>query len=179
MRTINFHSFMLFVAVLLCGGFTACSDDEEGGKKEEMKTTGQFDLSFSLGEDLLLLADVEVIFVDTTGKKTTEKVTVFPWKKTVTFEKVPTTVGYKVNITLKPGVELTKDKYQISSSYKNIFSALQGEKVVVLKSLIDVSSTLTVGKDKVGQLIEELSSETYGYKVDAEYSCTTTELSFE
>lgn len=181
MKTITFYSLMLFVSVLLCGGFTACSDDDDdGGGKEEVKKTGKLDFSFSRGDDLLLLADVEVIFIDTDGKKTTEKVTAFPWKKTVTFDKVPVTAGYKINMTPKSGVELTKDTYKFSKEYKNYFYAFENDLEVTMKSLIDVSSTSTAAKDKVGEYLEKnLSSETYAYKVDADYSCNKAELVFE
>lgn len=177
MKTISFYSLVLFVAMLVCGGFTACSDDEEGGPEEEVKTTGKFDFSFSLGDDLLELANVEVTFIDAAGKKTTEEVTAFPWKKTVTFENVPVTVGYKVNVTAKTGIELTKDKYQVSDTYSNVFYALQGDKVVTVETLVDVSSTLTVPKDKMEQLMSTFSG-SYAYKVGADYSCSKTELEF-
>lgn len=179
MKLISFYSVMLFVAMFLCGSLTACSDDDEGEKENEVKTVGQFDFSFALGDDVLELADIEVIFIDVSGNKATEKVTTFPWKKTITFEKVPVSAGYKINITPKSGVELTKDKYQISESYKNIFSTLQEDKVVTLKTLVDYSSSMTVAKDKIDQYMSKFSSKNYAYKVDAGYSISETELTFE
>lgn len=183
MKIINFYSLILLVAVFLCGSLTACSnDDDDNGKEkeEEVKTTGQLDLLFSYGDDLLLLADVEVVFINTDGKKTTEKVTAFPWKKTITFDKVPVTAGYKVNFTPKSGVELTKDVYELSEVFNNSFSVFQEDKKVSMKSLANATGTLSLPKDKVEEYLEKkLSSKVYAYKVDANYSCDKTELSFE
>lgn len=178
MKTISFYSLMLLVAMVLCGGLAACSDDE-GGEEEEVKTTGQFDFSFSLGSDLLELADVEVVFIDAAGNKTTEQVTVFPWEKTVTFDEAPATAGYQVNITPKTGVELDKDSYQISETYRNYFYTLQDGNTLSMRTLIDNSSTLTVPKENVALMLERMSSEVYAYQVDANFACTETELDFE
>lgn len=111
---------LLMGTVLLLAGFCialgSCDDDNDNPNYTSPTVISEFDVDFD--RELLELVDVSVTYTDFTGTTYTEKVTTDDWKKELRSSEFPVTTSYKLNVTRKANVALTRDYYDLDAEVK-------------------------------------------------------------
>lgn len=156
----------LLTLVLFSTGlsFSSCSEGEGGAQTvtipviptdpitndSQQKKDVVFHFEFSPGKDLIGLADFTVALTGPDGKVTTEKVTSFPWKASVTGI-APCTAGYAFTILPKNPLELKQDIYDFSVVYNNSYKIGSSQDYSFSNNL-----TTPVSKSKVLETLEQV-----------------------
>ena len=116
---------MLLGGLLALGSLTSCgSDNDEDDPKPEVKkaTSATAEYVVNLSQSLLDAATVTIYYIDSNGQQAQETVTSSPWKKTVSFTKLPTQAGFSVQPRLKG--EPSQDTYIIEADGKMTVTVL-------------------------------------------------------
>lgn len=164
---------MAIAAIFLSVGFTACSSDDDDnnngntpGASEAI--TGKFTLDFTVSEDLLNVADVNVTYTDENGRDVTETLSSTEFQKTVTYTKLPVTAKYSIKATLK-STYATKDKYNLGFNYSHKFQKLKGEKILDTKENGSGQNLNGIKAEKLSQAITQFNKDIFP---KAEYQFT-------
>ena len=171
MKKFFYMSVLVLMAALT---LTSCGSDDDEKQKDEPTGTVAYDATVSLSQDLIDICDVTITYKDADGKTATEAVKSTSWNKKFTVKKLPAVVGAKCEFKLKSGVQLTKDKYDLSALlYHNV--TVNGA-----KKGYDQPFTFYQGAgvkaDQVAEILSKWSGrQVYGYTISAKGEVTTTE----
>lgn len=183
----KFYSVCVALIAMSCILFTACSDDDDNSTVTPEKGTfknATLTLSYEVTQDLLDIANIEITYMDETGKIATEPMSSTKWSKAITSTILPFSAGYKVNIT-RNSAELSKETYTIGFGNTSTASYLLSnstDQVDLMKSGISTLSTLSA--ERIEQYIEAVSEHNnkYAYRIfddNGTVSCESdTTLSF-
>lgn len=114
MRRTTLKSGLVALMISACmPTFTACSsDDDSNGGDPAKPTTASMTYKYVVKGDLFSVADITITYTDAEGKSVAETMTDTSWTKTVV-KSLPCSFGFTVAGSMKQGVELTKDLYDV------------------------------------------------------------------
>ena len=143
----------LFLMGVIVAAFSACSESDPPTPPpppEEVKTP-TFKLGIILPEDIPLLTDITVTYVDTEGVKHTEVIAGTSWSKTITGTTLPSKAGYRVQLTRKPNLSFDKEAYTVGAVGMN-------NTVLLGSDVLDASyfsGSLSINKSKIEAYLQE------------------------
>lgn len=114
-KNILFFTMLLLLAVVSATA-VSCGDDNKGDEpKGETFSTFSNTFTFSnVSADLVELADISIEYTDFTGATHTKTISQGDNEITFSTKKLPVSSKFKIILTRKANVELTKDKYDIT-----------------------------------------------------------------
>lgn len=120
------RTLMLALVAVLFAGFTSCSKSSDDEPKSKELTGFTLTIDVATTEDELAVGNLVIEYLDENGKKQAENITKTQWSKTLTFKNFPATTAYSLKHSMKDGVTLSKEKYNLGLSikptYKVVFS---------------------------------------------------------
>ncbi|MDR2891139.1 MAG: hypothetical protein LBV18_06020 [Alistipes sp.] len=143
--------FMLAAATLCsCDGDRKKNNDSESQEPEKTETAT---VAYSVvgGRDMVSLVEITAVYVDASGSEVRETVDALPWTKTITGAQLP----FEAKIGLecvKKSARPEQTSYQIGLNNNIAYSVGEGERI----DLGYVSSTMTVGADKVDDALDHI-----------------------
>jgi len=166
---------------LMCGlitlGFNACSEDNPDlgpetpptpTPQEEVKKP-YFLLGYEVTEDVLLLVDVTIMYVDLEGAKHTEIMTGTTWQKSFEGNSLPAKVGYIVEFAEKTGVSLDKEVYDLGAAPFDFVSLKQGDEETIFDLKLVAKRLDVPNHNALRYILERLTSEAgYVYEIQAD-----------
>lgn len=116
-KNILFFTMLLLLAVVSVT-VVSCGDDNKGDEpKGETFTSFSNTFKFSdVSADLVELADISVEYTDFAGNAQTKTISQGNNEISFSTKKLPVSSKFKITLTRKANVELTKDKYDIVMS---------------------------------------------------------------
>ena len=165
-------TLMTLAAVLCCASlFTSCQKgnnaSSEENKPDNTPAFVELGISMPATQDMLSYANTVLFYNDGTGEKK-ETLSSTSWAKTLKVA-LPCNISFGRTITVKDGVELTKDKqFSYSSGCYVTYNILNSAGAKVKAGGTSGStSTASLTADKVATLIEKGSlNETHSYSFD-------------
>ncbi|MFR0994121.1 MAG: hypothetical protein ACLSGQ_05805 [Parabacteroides distasonis] len=107
---------LLTCLTLFC--FTACSEDKDDAPTPEPtpeEVSANIDYAYGCASDLLEIADIQIVYTDTTGKEVSETVQKTEWTKSLSEVKVPFTANLQIIFTKKEEFTPKKESYDMAS----------------------------------------------------------------
>ncbi len=150
----SLRATMLTLVAVLFAGFTSCSKSDDSSTPSEttssVPVSGVMECEFTPSEDELTVFGFTAEYTDESGQTKTEEIA-GKWSKRVTFKSLPAKASLTITRSLKPNVELTKDKYTFGTSVSTSIYALKadGTKAGVGQAPSSGSLKETMAKDKV------------------------------
>lgn len=167
---------MMALAAILCvSTFVACGGDDNNEETTDTKTSS-FNYSFSFNDELLSIADVKISYIDTNGEEKSEYVSSTSWEKTFTANKFDVSAGVAISMSLKNGVELTKESYKIKFAYSYLITSTKNGKTVA-NNPFSISKDSAIGASDVESILKRRSGST-AFKIDADGQIEKTTLSW-
>ncbi len=143
--------------------FTSCKKDSDAEQKKEFNNVEAYH-KCTFAQELLSIADVNVIVTDFTGKSVTEAVKSTVWEKTFTTTVFPRQTSVLFTVKLKDGVDLSgKTSWDLATRYyfefrENYLDASQAKVIargtpIIAYSVVE-GGTYPIISSKVANYIE-------------------------
>lgn len=174
----KFFSKVMVGCLMMAAMFTACSKDSENLDKDNKPAKAVMSYWYDVNDELLEVADITVSYYYNNNLNT-EKMTTQHWERNGSLQTFPGKLGYSVKMTLKEGVELTKDSYRLSygvnttgKSMTNLIPTVQnanGGGIGISEgniSLYSYMSVITVKKENLKNAVENINFSLF-YNIDS------------
>ncbi len=145
----------LIVMAAMC--LTSCGSDDD--EPAQASTTATYKMTFS--QDVIDNFDVILVYKGNNGQNIPVTVSGTEWTKSASCSKLPADFGVKYIFTLKEGVELVKDKYDLDV----LFNIEINKGSTHFKQDIVVCKSVGTKKDKVLDQMNRLSGQSCGFTV--------------
>lgn len=160
-KKMSLRATMLALVAVLFAGFVSCSKSDDNNNSStpsegtSTPVSGIMECKFAPSEDQLTIFDFTAEYTDESGQVKTETIT-GEWEKKVIFKTLPAKATLTIKRALKPNVELTKDSYNVGSSFTANVQALKADgKNASFGKPLSTSSKSSIGKDKVERYAAE------------------------
>lgn len=168
--------FCISVLVLMAAlTLTSCGSDDKKDEPDPTPSskTAVYEFTAHFTQDMVDVCDITMVYKDGDGKTVREAAKSTTFNKKVTVTKFPAVVGAKCEFKLKDGIQLTKDKYDIISTYDHKI-AVTGRTPYGTDGNTFIQGQ-GVNKDKLAELLSRRSGqEMHGFTIDADGVTNTT-----
>lgn len=165
---------LLALALLVSSPVLVSCDDDDDDKKidyQDLTLITEFDADFEY--DLLQLCDVTISASDFNGNTREVTLTSPDWQEKLTTSAFPTSLSYRVTITKKPNVTLTKSTYDLECDLSFEADSYYGTRktVVVPDNDVILSNAERVPAAQVDaeldRIIAKVNATTFSYSFTA------------